>query len=145
MIVTHTHREREREAETQAEAEAGSMHQEPDVGSIPGLQDRGLGKRHAPNHCATQGTPKSIFLLRVELTFRPSQFPTACRMSFAGLHQRSLPEASETQVNNADLEGISRCSRVVIWEPVSEYCYLHPAIRMQLVDSWLQGMLPCES
>ena len=89
---------------------------------------------------------KSILLLRVELTLRPSQFHTACRVSFAGLHQRSLPQASETQVNNADLEGISRCSRVVIWEPpYSEYCYLHPAIRTQLVESWLLGMLPCES
>ena len=89
---------------------------------------------------------KSILLLRVELTLSPSQFHTACRVSFAGLHQRRLPEASETQVNNADLEGISRCSRVVILEPPdSEYCYLLTAIRMQLVESWLLGMLPCES
>ena len=89
---------------------------------------------------------KNILLLRVELTHSPSQFHTACRVSFARLHQRRLPEASETQVNNADLEGISRCSRVVILEPPdSEYCYLLTAIGMQLVDSWLQDMLPCES
>ena len=89
---------------------------------------------------------KNILLLRVELTLSPSQFHTACRVSFARLHQRRLPEASETQVNNADLEGISRCSRVVILEPLdSEYCYLLTAIGMQLVDSWLQDMLPCES
>ena len=89
---------------------------------------------------------KIILLLRVELTLSPSQFHTACRVSFAGLHQRRLPQASETQVNNADLEGISRCSRVVILEPPdSEYCYLLTAIGMQLVDSWLQDMLPCES
>ena len=89
---------------------------------------------------------KIILLLRVELTLSPSQFHTACRVSFPRLHQRLLPEASETQVNNADLEGISRCSRVVIWEPpVSEYCYVDPAISMQLVDRWLQDMLPCES
>ena len=89
---------------------------------------------------------KSIFLLRVELTLSPSEFHTACRVSFEGLHQRRLPEASETQVNNADLGGISRCSRVVILEPPdSEYCYLLTAIGMQLVDSWLQDMLPCES
>ena len=88
---------------------------------------------------------KIILLLRVELTLSPSQFHTACRVSFARLHQRRLPEASETQVNNADLEGISRCSRVVILEPPdSEYCYLHTAIRMQLVESWLLGMLPWE-
>ena len=89
---------------------------------------------------------KNILLLRVELTLSPSQFHTACRVSFPRLHQRLLPEASETQVNNADLEGISRCSRVVILEPPdSEYCYLLTAIGMQLVDSWLQDMLPCES
>ena len=89
---------------------------------------------------------KIILLLRVELTLSPSQFHTACRVSFARLHQRRLQEASETQVNNADLEGISRCSRVVILEPPdSEYCYLLTAIGMQLVDSWLQDMLPCES
>ena len=89
---------------------------------------------------------KIILLLRVELTLSPSQFHTACRVSFPRLHQRLLPEASETQVNNADLEGISRCSRVVILEPPdSEYCYLLTAIGMQLVDSWLQDMLPCES
>ena len=79
---------------------------------------------------------KSILLLRVELSLSPSQFHTACRVSFAGLNRRVLPEASETQVNNADLEGISRCSRVVILEPPdSEYCYLLTAIGMQLVDS----------
>ena len=122
------------------------MHQEPDVGFDPGLQDRGLGKRQAPNRCATQGTPKSIFLLRVELTLRPSHFHTACRVSFAGLHQRRLPEASETQVNNADLGGISRCSRVVFLEPPdSESCYLLTAIRTKLVESCLLGVLPCES
>ena len=48
-------REREREAETQAEGEAGSM-PEPDVDSIPGLQDPALGQRQAPNRCATQGS-----------------------------------------------------------------------------------------
>ena len=87
-----------------------------------------------------------ILLLRVELTVSPSQFHTACRVSFARLHQRRLPEASETEVNNADLDGISRCIRVVILEPRdSEYCYFRTAIGMQLVDSWLQDMLPCES
>ena len=52
MIVT----EREREAETQAEGEAGPMHREP----IPGLQDRALGLRQAPNRCATQGSLQII-------------------------------------------------------------------------------------
>ena len=50
MIVTQ--REREREAEIQAEGEAGPMPWDP----IPGLQDRALGQRQAPNRCATQGS-----------------------------------------------------------------------------------------
>ena len=79
---------------------------------------------------------KIIFLLRDELTLSPSQFHTVCRVSFPRLQQKLLPEASETQVNNADLDGISRCRRVVIWEPpYSEYCYLLTAIGMHLVDS----------
>ena len=53
--------EREREAETQAEGEAGSMRREPDVGSIPGLQDRALGQRQALNHCATQGSLSILY------------------------------------------------------------------------------------
>ena len=89
---------------------------------------------------------KSFLLLRAELTLSPSEFHTACRVSFARLHQRRFPEASETQGNNADLEGIPWCSRLVILEPPdSEYCYLLTAIGMQLVHSWLQDMLPCES
>ena len=45
--------------------------------------------------------------------------------------------------NNADLEGISRCSRVVVLEPPEleycyikkkEYCYIPTAIRTQLVE-----------
>ena len=88
---------------------------------------------------------QNILLRRVELTLSPSQFHTACRVCFARLHQRCLPKACETQLNNADLDGISRCSRVVILEsPDSEYCYLLTAIRTQLGVSWLLVMLPCE-
>ena len=79
---------------------------------------------------------QSILLLRVELTLSSSHFQTACRVSFECLHQRRLSEASETQVNNADLDGISRCNRVVILEPPElEYCYILTAIRTQLVES----------
>ena len=89
---------------------------------------------------------KSILLLKAELTLRPSHFHTACRVSFARLHQRRFPDACEMQLNNADLAGFSRCSTVVILEPTdSEYCYLLTAIRTQLVESWLLGLLPCES
>ncbi|CAD7679182.1 unnamed protein product [Nyctereutes procyonoides] len=38
------------------------MHREPDVGFDPGVQDRALGQRQAPNHCTTQGSPLRIFL-----------------------------------------------------------------------------------
>ena len=38
--------------------------------------------------------------------------------------------------NNVDLKVISRCSKVVIFEPPElEYCYILTAIRMQLVES----------
>ena len=66
MIVT----QREREAETQAEGEAGSMHWEPDVGFDPGLQDRALGQRQAPNRCATQGSLDFFFLTEL-LSYYP--------------------------------------------------------------------------
>ena len=60
MIVT------ERGAETQAEGEAGYMDREPDVGFDPGsLQDRALGQRQGPNHWATQGSPRVVFLSTV--------------------------------------------------------------------------------
>ena len=34
------------------------------MGSILGLQDRALGQRQAPNHCATQGSLNGIFKLK---------------------------------------------------------------------------------
>ena len=64
MIVT----EREREAETQAEGEAGSMYWEPDVGLDPGLQDRALGQRQAPNRCATQGPLPGAALITADIS-----------------------------------------------------------------------------
>ena len=53
---------REREAETQAEGKAGSMHQEPDTGLDPGLQDRALGQKQAPNRCATRTVLVFLFV-----------------------------------------------------------------------------------
>ena len=53
MIVT----ERERAAETQAEEKQAPCTGSPMWDSIPGLQDRALGQRQAPNRCATQGSP----------------------------------------------------------------------------------------
>ena len=51
MVVTH--RERERDiGRGRSRLYAGS----PTWDSIPGLQDRALGQRQAPNRCATQGS-----------------------------------------------------------------------------------------
>ena len=51
MIVTQRERQRHRQREKQAPC-TGS----PTWDSIPGLQDRVLGQRQAPNRCATQGS-----------------------------------------------------------------------------------------
>ena len=51
MIVTERERQRHRQREKQAPC-TGS----PTWDSIPGLQDRALGQRQAPNRCATQGS-----------------------------------------------------------------------------------------
>ena len=53
--MTVTEREREAQRYRQREKQApctGSLTWD----SIPGLQDRALGQRQAPNHCATQGS-----------------------------------------------------------------------------------------
>ena len=58
MIVTERESEKERLRHRQREKQApytGS----PTWDSIPGLQDRALGWRQAPNRCATQGSPLS--------------------------------------------------------------------------------------
>ena len=80
--------------------------------------------------------------------------------SHAVLHSSTLPAECLSNVftggacqklvrrkwNNAGLEGVSRWSRVVFLEPPElEYCCVLRARRMQLVESWLLDMLPCES
>ena len=64
---SHTERERERERERQRHRQREK--QAPCTGSltwdsIPGLQDRALGQRQAPNRCATQGSRISLFLIK---------------------------------------------------------------------------------
>ena len=59
---SHTERERERERQRHRQREkqapcTGS----PTWDSIPGLQDRALGQRQAPNRCATQGSLNSDY------------------------------------------------------------------------------------
>ena len=63
MIVTERERERQRHRQREKQAPCtGSLMWD----SIPGLQDRALGQRQAPNRCATQGSLKrEIFKKRV--------------------------------------------------------------------------------
>ena len=59
MIVTQRARERERQRHRQREKQAPCT-RSPTWDSIPGLQDRALGQRQAPNRCATQGSLTSF-------------------------------------------------------------------------------------
>ena len=53
MIVTERERERQRHRQREKQAPCTGS---PKWDSIPGLQDRALGQRQAPNRCATQGS-----------------------------------------------------------------------------------------
>ena len=55
MIVTERQRERERQRHRQREKQAPCTGS-PTWDSIPGLQDRALGQRQAPNRGATRGS-----------------------------------------------------------------------------------------
>ena len=58
MIVTQRDRERQRNRQREKQAPCtGSPTWDP----IPGLQDRALGQRQAPNRCATQGSHEVSF------------------------------------------------------------------------------------
>ena len=60
MIVPHRERESERQRHRQREKQAPCTGS-PMWDSIPGLQDRALGQRQAPNHCTTQGSQNHLF------------------------------------------------------------------------------------
>ena len=60
MIVTQRERERERQRHRQREKQAPCI-RSPTWDSIPGLQDRALGQRQAPNRCGTQGSREIRF------------------------------------------------------------------------------------
>ena len=62
MIVTEREKERERQRHRQREKQAPCTGS-PTWDSIPGLQDRALGQRQAPNHCATQGSLDILTIL----------------------------------------------------------------------------------
>ena len=55
MIEREREREREMQRHRQREKQAPCTGS-PTLDSIPGLQDRALGQRQAPNRCATQGS-----------------------------------------------------------------------------------------
>ena len=60
MIVTHT----ERKGGGRDRGRSRLHTESPTWDSIPGLQDRALGQRQAPNRCATQGSHKLQFLYK---------------------------------------------------------------------------------
>ncbi|CAD7691509.1 unnamed protein product [Nyctereutes procyonoides] len=62
----YSERERERQRHRQREKQAPCTGS-PTWDSIPGLQDRALGQRQAPNRCATQGSPFFKFLFKIQL------------------------------------------------------------------------------
>ena len=64
MIVTQRERERERQRHRQKEKQAPCTGS-PTWDSIPGLQDRALGQRQAPNRCATQGSLGIVIHLKL--------------------------------------------------------------------------------
>ena len=62
MIVIQRERERQRHRQREKQApRTGS----PTWDSIPGLQDRALGQRQAPNRCATQESRKPLILCKM--------------------------------------------------------------------------------
>ena len=71
MIVTQRERERERQRHRQREKQAPRTGS-PTWDSIPGLQDRTLGQRQAPNRCATQGSPILHFSNITSILVSPS-------------------------------------------------------------------------
>ncbi|XP_025273459.1 tRNA (cytosine(34)-C(5))-methyltransferase, mitochondrial isoform X2 [Canis lupus dingo] len=66
-LLSHTERERERQRHRQREKQAPCTGS-PTWDSIPGLQDRALGQRQAPNRCATQGSLKFRTFFEIFLT-----------------------------------------------------------------------------
>ena len=71
MIVTHRERERQRHRQREKQAPCTGS---PMWDSIPGLQDRALGQRQAPNRCATQGSPDHIFLIHSSVAGHQGSF-----------------------------------------------------------------------
>ena len=59
-----TKRERERQRHRQRERQVPCTGS-PTWDSIPGLQDRALGQRQAPNRCATQGSLKTLIFKKI--------------------------------------------------------------------------------
>ena len=75
MIVTERERERQRHRQREKQAPCTGS---PTWDSIPGLQDRALGQRQAPNCCATQGSQITsfyyIYLWKIWINMEKAKF-----------------------------------------------------------------------
>ena len=85
MIVTHRERERERQRCRRREKQAPCTGS-PTWDSIPGLQDRALGQRQAPNRCATQGSLFLLFKLRFNLKMLKIELPHDPAIALLGIY-----------------------------------------------------------
>ena len=66
LFIYDSHRERDRHRQREKQAPCSGS---PTWDSIPGLQDRVLGQRQAPNRCATQGS-QYLFILLYFIIFK---------------------------------------------------------------------------
>ena len=88
LFTIVTQRERERQRHRQREKQAPCT-RSPMWDSIPGLQDRALGQRQAPNRCATQGSPTTTIIM-ISLPSAERQF-IELMGSFYGTHRPQRP------------------------------------------------------
>ena len=68
MIVKERERQRQRHRQREKQAPCTGS---PTWDSIPGLQDRAVGQRQAPNRCATQGSQLLLFNIQTEKEKKP--------------------------------------------------------------------------
>ena len=116
LFIYDSHRERERERERQRHRQREK--QAPYTGSptwdsIPGLQDRALGQRQAPNRCATQGSQKVLIIILLTV--------------FSELH---------CVTSTTSLRAVPRITclvHVTTWDSVA---YYHPSLQVWVPRHW---------
>ena len=89
MIVTQRERERQRHRQREKQAPCTGI---PTWDSIPGLQDRAVGQRQAPNRCATQGSQTRWFRTEIYSLMVLEARNLKSRCWLAGLPQKALGE-----------------------------------------------------